>query len=74
MRTRCEHHEGLCAFDGDEPARCPACHMTWRRILACECEDCGRSLAHHEAVHARREAVRVKKNARRKAQGAARRR
>jgi hypothetical protein len=25
-RSPCPHHNGLCAYDGTEPGRCPICH------------------------------------------------
>jgi hypothetical protein len=33
-RSPCPYHEGLCAFYGDEPDRCPHCHATWSAIRA----------------------------------------
>jgi hypothetical protein len=36
----CERHNGLCAYTGQEPHRCPRCHRSWRAIVACECAGC----------------------------------
>lgn len=68
-KTRCTHHDGLCAYDGDEPDRCQYCHSLWTSILSRE--DCpGRE--DHLADHARREAARLRSILRKRSRAAGR--
>lgn len=39
-KPKCRTHNGLCAFHGDEPGRCPLCHSAWLVILARDWHSC----------------------------------
>lgn len=60
-QARCRWHFGRCArafYRDDDPARCPWCHQTWRRIAATgyhSCEDarCWHSADRPRAIVAR---------------------
>lgn len=57
VKTRCTHHDGHCAYDGDEPDRCPYCHTLWSAVLS---RGDGESREAHIAEHDRRETARQK--------------